>query len=242
MIRRGRAARIATAVGLIIATSLFASCVYLRLLALKHQIADFDRNFAVQTTDSVRITCLHPVLLSSDVRWIGLVPERVKRLGRAAQWQVRWIKQLPPGVRETGAFDIVVELTYVDDKLTRVAIPERYFALMPKDFLIDLLRSLGTGKIDRDRRSIETRLAGSRPDLPQIEKLLGRPTDQAAQGPQTSMRYRYVPVGAGTTRAAVFDMSLYFDRASGALLRWQGRTPVGNIGFNFEPKSADRDR
>jgi len=35
----------------------------------------------------------------------------------------------------------------------------------------------------------------------------------------------------------VFDMILTFDTKSGDLLKWQGVTPVGKIGFDF---SADR--
>lgn len=230
-----RSGRHVIAAALLALGLLLGGCVYLRLLEVKHQFAAFDRNFAVQTADGVRITCLHPVLLSDDVRWIGLVPEKTKSTGRAQLWQVRWVKQLPPGVHDTGEFDIQIELTFVEDKLTRVAIPERYFALMPKAFLLDLLRSLGGAAVDRNQRSIEATLAGARPDLPKIEKLLGRPTARNTRGAQTLMRYRYVPVGPGASQAAVFDMSLYFNTASGALLRWQGRTPVGNIGFNFEP-------
>lgn len=234
----GGTARRAFAAALVVVGLLLGGCVYLRLLEVKHQIAAFDRNFEVQKDDGVRITCLHPVLLSGDVRWIGLVPEKTKAVGRALLWQVRWVKQLPVGVRDKGEFDIQIDLTFVDDKLTRVAIPERYFVLMPKDFLIDLLRSLGGAAVDRNRRSIEAKLARARPDLPQIEKLLGLPTARATQGAQTSMRYRYVPVGPGASKAGDFDMSLYFNTASGELLRWQGRTPVGNIGFNFEPAAA----
>ncbi len=220
---------------LIVAVALLASgCVYLRLLELKHQIAAFDRNFTVETDDGVRIACRNPVLLTGDVRWIGLLPEQTKRVGQAEQWRVRWIKQLPADVQETGVFDIVVDLMFVDDKLARVSIPERYFELMPKSFLLDLLRSLGGAKVDRDKRSVEAQLATAQPSLPAIDKLFGRPSERHEEGAATVMRYRYVPTGTGLARRAVFDLSLNFDTASGKLLRWHGKTPVGEIGFSFE--------
>lgn len=230
-----RASRLVAA-GLIAAAALVLSgCVYLRLLQLKHQIADFDRNFTVQTDDGFRISCLKPVLLTSDVRWIGLGPEKSRKVGSAEQWQVRWVKELPPGVHESGAFDIVLELFFAGNKLNRVVIPERYFAVMPKSLLLDLLRSLGGAKVDRAGRSVEAQLASARPDLPGIQKLLGRPTSESVAGTQTLYRYRYVPATAeGLARSAVFDMTVHFDTASGDLLRWEGQTPVGKIGFNFE--------
>jgi hypothetical protein len=239
MNRWRRRSHAAAAVAIAAAALLLGGCVYLRLLELKHQIAAFDRNFNVSTETGVRIECRHPVLLTDDVKWIGLAPEHRKAIGTAEDWDVRWVKDLPPDVHEAGTFDILIQLRFVDDKLTRVAIPERYFAVMSKSLLIDLLRSLGGAKVDRDRRSIEAQLASSRPDLPAIQKLLGVPTDRANDGGQTILHYRYVPVAtARLARSAVFDMTLCFDASNGQLLRWQGRTPVGVIGFNFEKPSS----
>jgi hypothetical protein len=233
-VRGERRTRLAATAVLVAISLLFGGCVYLRLLELKHQIAAFDRNFAVQTDDGVRIVCLNPVLLSEDVRWLGLTPEQVKTVGHAEQWQVRWVKQLPPGVHETGTYDIVITMMFAEDKLTRVAIPERYFAVMPKKLLVDLLRSLGGAKVDRDRRSVEAQLAGNRPDLPAIQKLLGRPSEESTVNGQSLFRYRYLPASSrGLARGAALDVAVYFDPPTGQLERWVAHTPVGTIGFNF---------
>lgn len=223
------------AVCLLAAAAFFLSgCVYLRLLELKHQIAAFDQNFTIDSTDGFRIVCQHPVLLTGDVRWIGLEPEKTTKLGTAERWSIRWVKELPPEVHEAGAFDLQIEMMFADDKLSRVIIPERYFVAMPKQLLVDLLRSLGRAKVDRDARAIEAQLAGARPDLPGIEKLLGQPSRRTIEGTQTTYGYRYVPTSNGPARAAVFDMTLVFDTTTRQLLRWEGKTPVGKLGFNFE--------
>jgi hypothetical protein len=219
---------------------LLGGCVYLRLLELKKQINRFDDFFALQTHDGVGIVCHKPVLTTSDVRWIGLRPEQTKKLGRAEQWQVRWVKQLPLGIAEPGQFDIIVDLGFGEDKLTRVTIPERYFAVMPKEFLVGVIKSLGRGKIDKSEKKIEAavsaaEIAAARPRLPAIDKLLGRPSEEYEEGPNTILRYRYVPA-TKESRAGVFDMHLTFNTKSGDLLRWQGKTPIGNIGFNFAEK------
>jgi hypothetical protein len=220
----------------IVATALLLSgCVYLRLLQVKRQMAAFDQNFAVSTDVGVQITCRNPVLLTDDIRWLGLAPESTRGIGSAEEWRVRWVKQLPSTVHEAGEFDIVLELVFSRDKLARVSIPERYFAVMSKNLLLDLLRSLGGAAVDKDRRAIEAKLASARPDLPGIEKLLGHPSSETTEHGETVYRYRYVPVThGGLARVAVFDMAVHFESTSGKMRRWEGQTPVGRIGFNFE--------
>ena len=129
----------------------------------------------------------------------------------------------------------MIELVFSQDKLTRVAIPERYFAVMPKSLLLDLLRSLGGAKVDKNQRALEAQLAAARPNLGGIETLLGHPTSKTTASGETLYRYRYVPVThGGVAHAAVFDMTVHFDAATGTVRRWEGQTPVGRIGFNFE--------
>ena len=223
--------------GLAAASLLLGGCVYLRLLELKGQLGDFDRHFALESGDGLTLVCRTPVLRTDDVRWIGLKPEATRREENREHWQVRWVKELPAGVTESGIHDLALALGFAEDRLARVAIPEKYFALMPKDFVAGLIRSVGRGQVDKLGRRLQTRvtesdLAAARPRLPAIGKLLGAPSEQRATGAETMTRYRYVPV---TTEpgAATFEMTLHFDTASGELLRWHGRTPVGNLSFDF---------
>jgi hypothetical protein len=236
-----RATRAGFGAGLLGLALLVSGCVYLRLLEIKHQLERFDQFFALQTADGLGLVCHEPVLRTSDVRWIGLKPEKVRTVGRAEQWQVRWVKQLPPGVTEAVEYDIALDLVFANDRLTRVTIPERYFAVMPKHFLVGVIKSLGRGKIDKSQKQIEAtisaaEIAAARPNLPSIDKLLGRPSEEHEDGPTTVVRYRYVPLTM-ESRAGVFDMQLTFHTGSGELLKWQGVTPVGKIGFDF---TADR--
>jgi hypothetical protein len=225
------------AIALVAGTLLLSGCVYLRLLELKKQIGRFDEYFGLQTRDGIAIICHEPVLRTGDIRWIGVMPESTRKLGVAEQWHVRWVKQLPPGVTEKMEYDIVLELGFAQDKLTRVAIPERYFAVMPKQFLIGVIKTVGRGRIDKSRKQLEAtvsaaEVAAARPNLPSIDKLLGQPSEEREDGTRTIVRYRYVP-STKESRAGVFDMQLTFDTKSGELLKWQGVTPVGKIGFDF---------
>ncbi|HUR59779.1 MAG TPA: hypothetical protein VM029_18815 [Opitutaceae bacterium] len=230
-------ARALLTVAAISVSSLCSGCVYLRLLELKRQLAQFERNFALQTDEGIRIICHHPLLLADDVRWIGMRPETIKKLGRAELWHVRWVKQLPPGVTEKGTFSIELDLTFADGKLSAVTIPENYFKLLPKSFVIGVIKSVGGAKVDKSARTAESvvtsgEVALAQPSMPSIEKILGRATESRVDGPHTIDRYRYIPA-TKEPRPGVFEMTLRFHTTSGTLLHWHGRTPIGNIAFDF---------
>jgi hypothetical protein len=234
--------RPALACGLAALALLLGGCVYLRLLELKWQLDKFDRNFAVATTDGLAIVFHHPVMRPGDVRWFGAKPERIEKLGQAEHWHLRLVKQLPPGVSEPVKYDIILELSFANDRLTRVAVPEAYFAAIPKQFVVGVIRSLGRSRIDQDEKKIEATVAGdetafSRPRLATIDRLLGLPSEVRVEGPHTVRRYRFVPTTTEPDPAA-YDFTMTFDTATGDLRRWHSRTPVGGIGFKFDPPPA----
>ena len=221
-----------------------SGCVYLRLLEFKRQLADFDRFFTLKTDDGLRLACLTPVLLAEDFRWLGLTPASVKTLGQSEQWRIRWVKQLPPGARESDAHDIEIELIFTNGKFTRLFLPERYFAFVPKPFFTGLLRSLGRAGVDKGRRLAEVNFTRAERDLltnrvvaTSLAMLLGTPSETTIEGSHTKLRYRYSPVPP-ESKNGIIDMTFAFDTPSGQLHSLRGRSPVGQIDFNFETPSV----
>lgn len=230
------------ATALAAAALLLSGCVYLRLLALKYQLADFERNFALETTDGLRLRCLRPVLLTGDMRWLGILPEVVTKQGRDELWRVHWVKEDAslPGEREPEALDLELEINFSERKFTGFFIAERYFAFIPKPFLVDLVRGLGNAQVNKSERSVSANINVSGPDTKQsrptiasLAGLLGAPTDQRTAGPLTIVRYRYLATPPGSN-GGDFDLLFTFDVATGALLRLQGHAPVGSILLTFE--------
>jgi hypothetical protein len=222
-------------------TLALGGCVYLRLLAMKRQLADFDRHFTLQQSDGLRLICHDPVLLTEDFRWLGVIPETTARLGQAEKWRVRWLKELPPGVRDATPHDLEIELMFVADKFTQVFLPERYFAFVPKVFFVGLIRGLGAANVDRAKREAEVSFTPAererlvrRVTPGSLALLLGQPTDRRSDGARTILHYRYESAPAGP-KAGLIDMEFTFVTASGRLLRLQGRSPVGHLSFSFEP-------
>ncbi len=234
------------AFGLATFALLFLSgCVYLRLLEFKRQLADFDRHFTLKTENGLRLVSLTPVVLAGDFRWLGFTPESVIKLGQAEQWRIRWTKQLPPGVKESDTHDIELELIFVDGKFTRLFMPERFFAFVPKPFFTGLLRSLGQASVDRSRRLAEVNFSRTEREAltarvmaTSLAMLLGLPTEKTIETTHTTLRYRYTPVPP-ESKNGIVDMQFTFDTATGQLQRLHGRSPIGQVSFNFEsPASA----
>jgi hypothetical protein len=225
---------------LVLGCLVLGGCVYLRLLEFKHQLADFDHQFTLQTDEGLRLGCVNPVLLAEDFRWLGVVPGQVKTVGSAERWSVRWAKELPPGTTEALLHDLDLELTFAEGQFTRLYLPERYFAFVPKPFFIGLLRSLGQAGVDRGRRlaavnftKAEREALTARVTADSLALLLGVPTQTTLEPDRTTLRYHYTPVPP-ESKNGVIDMSFSFATVSGQLLRLEGRSPVGQLSFNFE--------
>lgn len=237
--RRFAGRRLLFACGLAASALLLTGCVYLRLLEVMLQLRQFDRHFALSTDDGLTLVCHHPVIRPDDVRWFGVKPEHREALGQAEHWRVRWVKQTAPGTVEDATYDIALDLSFVGGRLARVAVPERYFEVLPKPFLVGVIKSFGRGAVDRGERSVTTtlgarELAASRPRLDSIGRLLGAPTERRPTGERTILRYRYIPATAETA-PGVFDMLLEFENASGRLADWRAVTPRGRLGVDFPP-------
>ena len=236
-----RRLRLLAAVALGGATLVLGGCVYLRLLAMKWQFADFDRHFTIQDTDGLRLICRDPVLLTDDFRWLGVTSETVKKSGSAELWRVRYAKVLPLGERETPPKDLDFDLMFVDGQFTQVHLPERFFLFVPKSFFVGLLRGLGHANVDRAKREADVNFtAAERERLAKrvlatsLAMLLGLPTEKHLDATRTVYTYHYRTLPDGP-KGGVIDMEFTFSNATGQLTRLHGKSPVGHLSFNFEP-------
>ncbi len=224
---------------------LLSGCVYLRLLQLKRQLADFDENFAMQTSSGLRLNFLKPILTGDDIAWLGFEPATRTKLGVAERWDLRWVKELPPGIEEKGGFEIAFELIFTQEKLSGLNVSETYFALVPKPIIVAGIKSLGRAKVDKKTRSVAATVDESTlgdvvwPSQRSVTAQLGRPTDETIENGRRIVRYRFVGVAPPDKKPGgkpnVIDLKLTFDIAQDQLLKTEGRTPVGNIDWDFKP-------
>ncbi|HSY53101.1 MAG TPA: hypothetical protein VK785_01570, partial [Opitutaceae bacterium] len=176
---------------------MLGGCVYLRLLELKHQLADFDQYFAVNETDGLAFTLKQPVLLTDDMAFLEVAPESVDQLGAAVRWHLRWIKDYAVAGEKAEDYEVTADFTFMDGKLARVHLPERVFSFVQKSFVLQALRSLGHARIDKSKHSASTALdpLGLTPlTRADLLRFLGAPLDTHHDGSRLLMHYRYTNV------------------------------------------------
>ncbi|HKB90300.1 MAG TPA: hypothetical protein VKC60_07260 [Opitutaceae bacterium] len=217
-----------------------SGCIYLRLLELKHQLADFDRNFQIQSADGVEFTCLHPVLLVDDMSFFGITPERRMKEGPTETWDLRWVKVLPIGASEPPGFAITARTHFREGKLDQFALSESFFGLVPKALLIDTLRALGKASVETSSKSASThyttRAAASDtffPNLSRVREMLGRPYSEQTINTLTEYEYRYVTVPQQHANDAI-RIRLRFITATGKLKSAMCAFTGGKINLNME--------
>ncbi len=233
-------------------TLLCGGCVYLRLLQLKFQLGDFDKNFAVDTRDGLALTFRHPVLLDEDVEeFFHWVPDTRQRSGTAEKWQFAWIKA--PAADEAGqpSLRIGLELFFSGHKLVKIVAPEKFFAAtMPKSLAVAALRSLGHAKIDRDKRQAASTIGAE--DLqnaaadrflsrPGLIDALGQPSTRTGKDGLEEWHYQFSPASKQQRfgDSSMVDVTFTLDPATGKVRLMKGRTMFG--GFVFDTTNIGPD-
>jgi hypothetical protein len=229
------------AIGLIAAAVFASGCVYLRLLELKRQFAQFDTYFSADTREGVDIICREPLLTPGDLRWLGIFPETLTTQQKEERWRVRWVKDAPPGEPETAVYDVELAARFENGRLAHVTIPERYFQYFPKELFVSLLRSAGGARIDRGSRSAEVentpmpeKPSVAPPTLEAILGLLGRPAERSQQNGLEHFHYRYHAI-TSETKAKPIAVTFIFEPDTGRLHTLTAVLPRGTLHFKMSP-------
>jgi len=224
---------------------LLGGCVYLRLLELKKQLNHFDANFVIPPTEDLTIKCLHPLLQAEDLRWLGASPKTIVPLNGGEDWIIRWVKESAPGVKEELIYDMELDVSLVDGRMVEVRVPKRFLVYISKDLFVNMLRSTGTAKVDRDDRQAdaqtETPDATTLPNLRTIKSMLGEPTSMQSTPDRIIHFYRY-RLDIANTAAKPIEALFTFDSATGELRKFTARLPRGTLNYDFKSRPATKPR
>jgi hypothetical protein len=177
-----------------------SGCVYLRLLEIKRQLADFERHFSLEYRDALVVVSREPVLLKEDILYLARNrPSRAEEGPRHSMWQYYFVKQYPPRQEEEGGgFDVPVRLFFDKDKLYMGALPARYFKLMPRAFIIEALSAIGRAQVNPITRYAEGRFTmkikkwgDPLPRRQDFLKLMGRPYSIDNTDEDTTLSFLY---------------------------------------------------
>ncbi|CAL1238885.1 hypothetical protein [Candidatus Methylocalor cossyra] len=212
-----------------------AGCVWLRLLEVKNQLAEFDQNLRVQVVhDYFIVHFLHPVLLSDDfIELAKLRPSRVATLPEGYRWFLDFRMEGGKGRNQPGK-TLVFAMTFTpEDRLAAFEFSPLFLQMAPPAFLEASLRSLGRGKVDQGKQQLKVdpedlpKLSARLPDRRTILAVLGPPVEQSRQDDLLVLLYRFKadaePVEPEYESRRLAEAKLFFDPAKDELVRLAGR-------------------
>lgn len=219
---------------LLCAALLLSGCVWLRLLDLKGQLAEFDQNVRVEVANQHFILhLLHPVLLSEDFPALTkLNPSRIEKLPQGERWFLAFRND--PAAKPQAAKTLSFALTFnAEQRLAAFDFSPLFLEMAPPAFLEASIRSLGLGKVDRDKQQLKVdpedlpKLAAKLPNRQAILAVLGPPAVEFAADGLKVLYYQFraeaIPIDPEYDKRRQADVKLYFDPAKDELVRLAGR-------------------
>jgi hypothetical protein len=177
---------------------LLTGCIWLRLLELKNQLAEFDRFVKVDERQGLTLHFVKPVVLSQDIRQLSDVEPTAKATNQNHEtWYWTFEKQFASTNAPELTNNLTLEMGFTKGKMDSVTFPERVLAFVPKPFIIGIFRSLGGAEIDQKTRSASMKWQGFDKNkfVPltkaQMTNLLGAPFSITQTNLNSTYFYRY---------------------------------------------------
>jgi hypothetical protein len=221
---------------------LLTGCIWLRLLTFKNQLADFDRYVKASDQAGLVLQFVKPVLYCEDlVELLEVQPTRKSTNQNQQDWFWTFEKLLPDAAAESNRFEVTFTTVFLDRKLSRIAIPDSFLAMLPKPFVLGLFRSLGHAQVDRKSRAASAKWVpegeSKIPARPEVAQLLGMPFAVTNSGPAYTHLYKYQLKSPSlkSNETMVARALFTYTRDSDALTRIEASFSGLRIDLSFEP-------
>ena len=227
------------------------ACVYTRLLSVKNQLSDFDKNFGVRVTGGQFILDFrHPVLYDEDfVTLTHLNPARVAPLPQGHQWFLDFSPESAAASLERPPQKITFTMTFgADHKLQSWGFSPLFLQMAPPAFLEASIRSLGKGTILQSHRQLKVdyhdlpRIEAAPPGLDEVVKALGQPGEIQRKDALDVYVYRFRADSSATDSdyeaRRLAEAKLYMDPASRRLVKMSSRFAGLKISIDYRKMST----
>ncbi|MFH1231933.1 MAG: hypothetical protein V1709_10610 [Planctomycetota bacterium] len=226
---------------------LLSSCIYLRLLKFKNQMADFDRCFQVKEDKGLTLICLKPVLYSDDIGTMLDPPTLSKKTKQSEQWTYVFEKNYPNNIKsDKDDFDIALDLTFKGDLLNEIHLPERFLVILPKPFLIMVCKAMGNAEVNTKERSAKGTYEQKEKETSQIKipkqdevlKFLGNPFVWQEDETNVQLLYEYwlkKKTAKHDNSTPCIWIEFTFQKKDGTLLKAKANLCGMKLSLNFVP-------
>ncbi len=213
--------------GALLACLLLSSCVWLRLLDLKNQFADFDRFIEVPPGAGLELRFRHPLLLDEDLdTLIHAEPTAIASSGSGADTltvrSYAFVHVAADNGPDPATAEPILVLTagIVRGKMTFIDLPDEVFRVIPRPLALRAMRSLGHATIDRTNRTATAALDAHDLNTPlptggALVALFGQPNQLTLRDGKLRALWRY--------------------RLEGKSLRDDNQPVIAALAFTFQP-------
>lgn len=218
---------------LLLAIGVLSGCVWMRLLDLKGQLADFDRYIEVPPGAGLELRFRQPVLLEEDVDYLLKAKPTAEAENAGIKVRVYVFHHVP--VKQvadppTAITTLLLSVGIRDGKVIFVTLPEPVFQVIPRDLALRGMRAIGRAEVDRDNRSAAAaiQLADLRSPLPTRDALIalfGHPNQRSFIAGTEAVNKAF----AGQERL------LWRFQLRGETLRSDGKPVIAAIAFTYKP-------
>ncbi|GAB4258291.1 MAG: hypothetical protein Kow0065_07970 [Methylomicrobium sp.] len=244
--------------GLLIAflcASLTGCLYWWRAFQTYRQLDEFDRHFAVATTEDFTLQFKHPIMFSEDfVSMSGLRPSLSDKTDAGKRWRY-WFKKVDADHRQiTPEIKFFFDLDFNrEDRLIAWTFSSLFLQIAPPDFLEVSLRSLAGAEINEEKKQMRAntehieKISSALPKKPTVLTALGQPVQVIDENADQEI-YVYhflldtIGIKKGYEDRALSVVKLTFDKKTQELIRMAGRFAGLKISISYrkflEPTQA----
>lgn len=231
--------RLFASAALLLAALVLGGCVWLRLLALKEQLADFDRGIVAEGEGAALVLRFRqPCVRVSDIGYLlGSEPPTRRDQDADGAWWHTW--ELERSAPEAPLLEVSVAAASPEPEamVERIAVPPAILACIGRARLLALARAFGRAEVDRERREASAALDAASGPPPfraaAVRAALGDPDALEQSDDAQRWRYRFRVRGDGS---AAGPCTLWLEARGEALLAIGVVTPRFHATARFEAR------
>ena len=227
---------------LILILLLTSGCVLVRMIKVKNQLNDFDKNFELHDQRGLTLVFKNPVLGSNDIVWLMKgEPSDSKKIEKGELWTYVFEKEYVASKDEEGNYDIPMIMVMEYGKLAEISFPERFLKNLSIPLLKKMFASMGNADVSKLRRSATSKFqsedASDIPTAENVVETLGKPYSIENSGEESKYSYLYYlkkPEGDTGKKNFKFDMEFTIKNEDKSLLQAKGTIRGIKIALDFE--------
>jgi hypothetical protein len=231
---------------LLVFTGLLSGCIYwIRAYQTYLQMDEFDRYFAVVTSDEFTLQFKEPILYSKDfVSLSKLYSSEDTPTEQGRRWRY-WFRKVDGSNKV-----IVPEIKFYSDlnfnkegRIISWSFSSLFLQIAPPKFLEVSLRSIGGAEIDKDKKQLRAnsklidKISEDLPKKSAVLAHLGEPLEIRDEGDLEEYIYHFLlethHIEKGYEDRALTEVKISFDKKTGELVRMKGRFAGLKVSINY---------